>query len=325
MSDLAGAHEQPAAQERPPRRSGPRPWLQLFRLPNVFTAFADIGMGYAFTHEGLDDWRVLALLLAGSGLMYTAGMVLNDVYDVEIDARERPFRPLPSGRIPLRLAAHVGWEMLLLGAACAWAAGALAGATRCGIVATALAIAVVSYDKLLKRTPAAPLAMGACRTLNVLLGMSALSGGWQTPHLAIALGLGTYIVGVTWFARTEAVESRQASLAMATCVVFAGLAIVTLLPYWDNAEPPLARFARGLGNGWHFLCAAMAAAILRRCVRAVLDPSPALVQAAVKNCIWSLIILDAVVCVAARGPLAGLAIVALLAPAMLLGRWIYAT
>ncbi len=67
-----------------------RDYLQLVRLPNVFTAMADVLMGYLFTHDPAplptlklpaDFW---ALLLASSSL-YCAGMVLNDVNDIEAD------------------------------------------------------------------------------------------------------------------------------------------------------------------------------------------------------------------------------------------------
>ena len=45
-------------------------------------------------------WTI-GLLAAASALLYSAGMVLNDVFDVELDRQEQPYRPLPSGRIPL--------------------------------------------------------------------------------------------------------------------------------------------------------------------------------------------------------------------------------
>ena len=45
--------------------------------------------------------------------------------------------------------------------------------------------------------------MGLCRFLNVLLGLTvAPPGFWLAAHLALVVGL--YVVGVTWFARTEA-------------------------------------------------------------------------------------------------------------------------
>ena len=80
-------------------------YVQLMRLPNVFTALADVVMGYLFTHnpdEGAGTLVGAIPLLVATALMYSAGMVLNDVFDVEVDRVERPERPLPSGRVPVR-------------------------------------------------------------------------------------------------------------------------------------------------------------------------------------------------------------------------------
>ena len=76
-------------------------YLQLLRLPNVFTAIADVLMGFLVTHAVIqpgEGW-ILALLATTSVLLYMAGMVLNDVFDADVDARERPWRPIPSGRV----------------------------------------------------------------------------------------------------------------------------------------------------------------------------------------------------------------------------------
>ena len=80
-------------------------WLQLMRLPNVFTAAADVMMGYLVTHGTLRPASHFALLAAASCLLYLSGMILNDVFDAEVDAKERPERPIPSGRITHRAAA----------------------------------------------------------------------------------------------------------------------------------------------------------------------------------------------------------------------------
>ena len=77
--------------------------------------------------------------------------------------------------------------------------------------------AVVLYDGLLKRTPFGPLGMGACRLLNVLLGMSLAAGPWGLFHGQVALAVGTYITGVTWFARSEATESRPVGSSPRRC------------------------------------------------------------------------------------------------------------
>ena len=80
-------------------------YLRLMRIPNVFTAIADVAMGFLFVHDYQSPeqfprlWPTLALLIAASSLLYTAGLVLNDLFDFEIDRKERPFRPLPSGQV----------------------------------------------------------------------------------------------------------------------------------------------------------------------------------------------------------------------------------
>src|SRR6266852_4753634 len=85
-----------------------RAYAQLVRLPNVFTAMADIVLGWLGARAtGTPDtrWPGFALLLAASACLYSGGMVWNDFFDVEQDRRERPYRPLPSGRITRRAAA----------------------------------------------------------------------------------------------------------------------------------------------------------------------------------------------------------------------------
>ena len=72
-------------------------YLLLIRLPNVFTVPSNILAGYfaAITLAEADSAHLVALV-APSCLLYVAGIVLNDYFDIEIDKRERPFRPLPS-------------------------------------------------------------------------------------------------------------------------------------------------------------------------------------------------------------------------------------
>lgn len=293
----------------------------MLRLPNVFTALADVLAGFLFTHADLTRWPLLALLAASSAAMYVAGMVLNDVYDVDVDARERPARPLPSGRVPLGLARAVGFELLLVGLACGWAAAFVAGTWRPGLVATLLAATVWSYDAWAKRTAAGPLFMGACRGLNLLLGMSVASFAWHEVHLVVATALGIYIAGLTWFARREAVESRRGVLAAATCVVAAGLALLAAFPQWADARlDPLSQpVALGMRQWW-LLVGVLGVLIVRRFVAAVVAPSPLNVQRAVKDGILSLVVLDAAIVAVARGPWWSVPVLLLLLPALWLSR-----
>ena len=58
---------------------------------------------------------------------------------------------------------------------------------------------------------------------------------------------------------------------------------------------------------------------------AIFDPTPPRVQAAVRHCVLSIIVLDAAVCVGYAGPYWGFAVFALLFPTMLLTLWLNAT
>jgi len=309
-------------------------WLQLFRLPNVFTAFADVMMGFLVTRGGFSPPLHLLILVAASACLYTAGMVLNDVFDFDQDTRERPSRPLPSGRISVGLARLVGIELLLVGAALGWLVGSLVGNLRPGIVASVLAVCVFGYDRILKRTSLGPLGMGACRLLNVLLGMSVATGPWHEYHWDIAAGIGIYIAGVTWLARSEARESSRAQLILATAVMLAGIAVLALHPLTDPlAKAPLAiQWPLPLPRrNWYLLWGVVTVLIGWRCLRAIAEPRPDMVQPAVKTSILSLVTLDAVVAFGYQ-PHAGIGsvpyaviIFLLVLPAMFLGRWIYST
>jgi len=314
------------------------PYLRLMRLPNVFTAMADIVMGYLFVHlvhGGQVQWIPLGLLIAASSLLYTAGMVLNDVCDIEVDRRERPFRPLPSGQINLAVAMRLGYLLLFNGVLLAAAVGWLesqnqAPPWRSGVVAVVLALAIVAYDAWLKNTPFGPLGMGLCRMLNVLLGMSAAGIAVEGESLLsyhysswlVAGGMAIYITGVTWFARSEATKSNRLQLILATVVIAAGIAILAQLRQLPHPEKPILPKP---GEIVYLLFAVLALPMARRALLAVTNPDPANVQAMVKHCIMSVIVLDAAITMVTSGPFPALLIVLLLIPSFLLGRFVYST
>ncbi|HWA97263.1 MAG TPA: UbiA family prenyltransferase [Pirellulales bacterium] len=295
------------------------PYLKLVRLPNVFTAIADVTMGYLFTHRDGTFGRDFWLLAISSLLLYMAGMVLNDLFDYEVDKVERPERPLPAGEISLPSARLLGFGLLALGLASGWLAGAV-GSTfqiRSGLIATALVVAILLYDAVLKSSPLGPMTMGACRALNVLLGMSATADFTAAPPWLVAAGIGVYIAGLTWFARTEATRSARPALLAATGVIAAGIA---WLGHVSQYEP----YAISQAPIWPWLWLVLGGSIIYRFAWAVIEPEPPRVQLAIKQGIMSLVVLDAAVAFSASGQ-AATVILLLLVPAMLLGRWVYST
>ncbi len=307
-------------------------YMRLCRIPNVFTAFADIAMGYLFVNRGGMPWQPLVALLAASGLLYTAGMVLNDVFDVEADRKERPHRPIPSGAISFGQARTLGFGLLFAGVLMSLAAGTLGEPAlpwRSGGIGMLLALTIVLYDGILKKTILAPWLMGGCRFLNVLLGMSLATKldasmatvGFANYQLAAAGGLGLYIVGVTWFARAEAKERSRVLLGLGATLMVSGLALLTLIP---EVAPRHIGFHLS-STAWPIVVMVLMVAPLRRCVLAIANPSPKRVQAAIKQCILSLIVLNAALVLLTNPFGYALAVCALLAPTLLIGRWIYST
>ncbi|MBC7853886.1 MAG: UbiA family prenyltransferase [Pirellulaceae bacterium] len=314
-------------------------WLRLLRAPNVFTALADVSMGFLIARRALDEIGVFACLAGASACLYTAGMVLNDVFDVEIDRKERPTRPLPAGQIGIKTAQALGFGLLIVGVILGVAAGyvamgkeAVAIPWRSGAISLLLAGSVLFYDGFLKRTPAGPLGMGLCRFFNVLLGISvaqlATGPNWllhyQPLELLPAAGIGAYIVGVTWFAKGEAGRSPLLNLLGGMAVMTAG---VVLIGWWGGlVRPQQLNFGFSPVVAFWLLLAVMFIFGQRRCLEAVLDPEPPLVQIAVKQCILSLILFDAAIASFGTGrPEFGLGIAMLIVPTMLLGRWVYST
>lgn len=308
-------------------------YLQLMRIPNVFTALADILMGAWFvsapsTFSELPALRVEVLisLLAASACLYLAGMVLNDVCDREQDENERPDRPIPSGRVSLKAATTVGTELLLFGVAFAWLASYLSGSWHSGAVATGLAALIVAYDAVLKRTWFGAIAMGGCRTLNVLLGMTVAGAAyaWQDVNFYVAGAMGAYVAGVTWFARTEATKSSRLRLGFSMALMLGSLFALAIFPRF--VRPPLATIMPADEMMlWYLSWGTLAGLIGMLALAAWMRPVPARVQTAVRISILSLIPINAAVCFLMQGSMPAVGILVLLFPAMHLGRWIYST
>lgn len=294
-------------------------YARLLRIPNVFTAIADIGLGL-FAARGTIPCLAAILLIAASSLLYCGGMVWNDVFDVEQDRRERPFRPLPSGAITRRIAAVLGGALLLVG----WLLAAFAGwqtgefSPTPAVIAALLVVMILAYDRWLKRTAVGPVGMGACRFLNVLLGCS-LAAPDVVPwglRLHLAAVVAVYIVGVTLFAQTEARRSDAGRLRLAATISGCGLAFALALPMHLPEGGSSVLFP--------YLLVAVAFVVGIPAAQAWIKPEPSRVQFAVKRAVLGLIAIDAVLATAVGGT-AGLLLLALLPPAVLIGKCVYST
>jgi 4-hydroxybenzoate polyprenyltransferase len=245
------------------------------------------------------------------------------VVDRELDAVERPHRPLPSGRVTLKAACAFSGILLLAGTSLGWFVALSTGKLLPGVVASLLLACILLYNVWLKTTLLGPIAMGGCRMLNVLLGMSVIGGAFAAENWLVAGGIGLYIAGVTWFARTEAERSNRLRLAMAATVMMAGIAMIAWVP-WSDSER-IQPIIKNQPGGWLLLMLLMGAMIGWRCIAAIAKPNSVWVQRAVAHAVLSLIMLDASACFVIRGPYFAAAILLLMLPAMFISRRISPT
>jgi|GEM_PF-987161 len=108
--------------DRSARTSGLWQWLALLRASNTPTVLADCAVGIAMvaairaslSYPGLVFDGLFEVVCAMCAL-YFAGMVLNAIVDRDIDAIERPTRPVASGRIRLPAAWTAFIALLTIG------------------------------------------------------------------------------------------------------------------------------------------------------------------------------------------------------------------
>ena len=258
---------------------GWRATAELVRLPAVLSVPGDVLAGAAAGRW--PSGRRTAGLVGSSACLYWAGMALNDWADREEDAADRPWRPIPSGRVPAQSALCLAAVLTGAGVGLARAAGGRRGLR----TAMAIAATVWAYDLGAKRTSAGPLVMAAARGLNVLLGCSGTAAVIPAATIAGHTAAVTAISAHEVDGGPAARRAAQAALA-ATAVIAALSAAQSALP-GSPAGPQAAGGADRIAGA--VLTAAYAADVGRAQFAAARDPDPAVVQRAVSAGILGLI------------------------------------
>ena len=210
------------------RKQKIQPWLALVRPPNLFTVPGDVVAGFFLARSAAAPGALcdLAPLIGASLCLYAAGLILNDWFDLEQDRRERPGRPIPSGKIRPDAAAAAALALMGLAFFLAAASGIASLA-----VAFAVAALVLFYNGGARRSPLLGFTvMGLCRGANLLLGASPmLSEPSATVWVAAATSaLFVTIISIAAFREAEAPPPRWTGLVAATAVG-AGLCALLLM------------------------------------------------------------------------------------------------
>lgn len=280
-------------------------FLRLVRIWNLPTAVVDSFAGYLIVAGfGEASAPKLAAVMLISALLYSAGMVWNDLLDLPRDRTLHPDRPLPSGAIRKKSATRLGLLLIVLG---------LAAASFLGLQVLLLTAALVmlsfTYNAWLKhRGFAGCLNMGACRSLNMLIGIAAAGGSlgllWPFPAT-----LGLYVASLTLLSLQE-----EEQITTEGFFEILSLLLIVLLPFaWfslSSSERSLALVPVTLLAGWLFAAGAMATRSL----------TPASIGSVVRVAVSGIILLDAAFLVYHGRLVEAVVCAAMLAPSLLLVR-----
>ncbi len=207
--------------------------LALARLSNAPTVVSNVLAGVALA-GGVAPVSVggTVLLAVAMVLFYTAGMYLNDLFDLDIDRRERPERPLPSGRLSKGEALGVTVFLFSVGTFCLALLGTAPLVS--GLVLVAL---IVVYDAWHKTNPLSPVLMASTRMMVYITAFVAFAPTLTLALIFWALLLGIYIVGLTYIAKTE--TSSLTGYWPAALLFLPALVGALILP-WSGFWLPLA-------------------------------------------------------------------------------------
>jgi hypothetical protein len=296
-----------------------RQYLTLFRLPNVFTAPSNILAGYYAVVEPANASGLhLAILIICSILLYLSGIVLNDYFDIEVDRRERPLRPLPAGTVSKR-------KVLLIGIVFIIAANfiSLLVSTSTFIIAAILSGTIVSYDYRMKYSVYGPGMMGAARALNVMLGSSpiflttVLNINNSARIAVVTISLFVFVFAISRLSRKEIDETDKVRTAKGSfLMIFAVLAIIIV-------SGLVGVFLKDL-----FANLALFAIIMIITFKPLLQRQPLSskdIQRTIKTMVLSIIVLDSAFVSGSAGTAYGLVTVMLIMPAIILSRKFYVT
>lgn len=283
-------------------------YLQLTRPANVVTAIADIWAGFAiaggwtFMISDLElgsqaFWQNLLWLSLSTIGLYAGGVAFNDIADAELDAIERPERPIPSGRASKKVAIIMASGLLLFGIVAAFQVNSISG-----MLAITVAFCAVVYDYWGKHQLFfGPINMGLCRTGNLLLGISVAPEVLEKIWIIGILPL-IYVSAITMISRGEVHGKNRKALFIGGAMYASIFLAIGLFSYLERP-----------GN-WEVLpfLVLLVYMIFPPLIKAIQTQEPRFIGKSVKAAVISLIIVNASLATASSGWTIGFIILLLL-------------
>lgn len=220
-------------------------YLELARVGNAVAAGALTFVG-SFVAGGLGAVWAVALAVIATATATGAGNAVNDYFDRDIDAVNRPDRPIPSGRVSARAAAGFAAALFLVATAAALSLPPLALA-----IAVVNLLALLAYTQLFKGLPGVGNVVVAYLTGSTFLFGAAAVGPiapptWTLFGLAATATFAREVVKDVEDVAGDREEGLRTlpivvgegpALALAT-VAMAAATLASVLPYVDGTFGP---------------------------------------------------------------------------------------
>jgi len=292
-----------------------RDYLILVRLPNLFTLPSNILVGFVIVSALTQTIYVQVLLLVTISILhYCVGIILNDLYDFNIDKKERPYRPLPSGKISRKIAIALVTIFSFL----ALTLSLIVGIPTLVISSILFAI-IFGYDKYLKNTWAGPFTIASARVMNIMLGVSVnINSASSNPQFVIL----TFVLTITFvYVSLIGYMSRYEILGFSNNVkLFLTPAVIAMI-----ISSIILFTLTGFFKYDSLVILALFSFIMTMTFHKIHKKDSLGIQQIIQNMILSIIVLDSTFLSGIRGIEVGLIVLVLLAPMLVFAKKMYMT
>jgi 4-hydroxybenzoate polyprenyltransferase len=175
-----------------------RTLLILGRTSNLPTVWSNCLAGWWLAGGG-SVWALVEISVAVT-LLYLGGMFFNDAFDADFDRQYCKMRPIPAGVITESEVWRWSWGLMSIGVALLICLG-----WSTALFAICLTACIIIYDAIHKKVWFGPVVMAGCRFFVYLIAASVAKHGVTGNVVWCALGLASYIVGLSYLARKESV------------------------------------------------------------------------------------------------------------------------
>lgn len=292
------------------------------RIPNIFTVPSNVLAGY-FTLSSLQnlDYSLIGLIFS-SIFLYLSGIVFNDYFDLDVDRKERPTRPLPAGLVSKKMSLLIAISLMVIGNIITFSINFLSF-----LISMILSVIILLYDYRIKFTNLGPIIMGTARALNVTLGASIvfynINQSIDLIKITIAVSsIFFYVISIMMLSKYEVIFVSGSKSRLLIPFIFVFGIIISLSIFTVHFQI--------FEISTMIFLALFVVIVIYLLKKTILEKYreeefPFIIQTTIKNMIISIIILDSAIISGSVGLSYGIATLFLIFPSVILAKKLYVT